>query len=157
MSEFKIIETQEQFDEIVKDRIARAKESAVKEFADYEDIKKANGAYEKQIADLTEQLKKADEGKASIDDEIQALKEKVQQYEMASVKTKVAHEVGLPYELASKLSGDDEDSIREDAKTMAQFVKGQQSAPMGSNEPTKTDADPKQAAFIEMSKKLREE
>lgn len=157
MSEFKIIETQEQFDEIVKDRIARAKESAVKEFADYEDIKQANGNYEKQIADLTEQLKKADEGKATSNDEIQALKDKVQQYEMASVKTKVAHEVGLPYELASKLTGDDEDAIREDAETMVKFVKAQQSAPIGSNEPTKTDADPTDAAYMKLAKQLREE
>ena len=47
----------------------------------------------------------------------------IKSYETNSVKMRIAHENGIPFELASKLSGDDEESIKKDAETMAKFLK----------------------------------
>ena len=153
MTEFKIIETQEQLDEILEERIARAKKSVAKEYADYEDLKKAKSGLEKQVADLTAQAKKRDEQAEENDKTVADLKAKVHEYEMSSAKTKIALEEGLPYELASKLSGEDEDAIRADAQNMAKFVQQKQTAPIGSPEPT-NEGDPKKAAWLELSKDL---
>lgn len=157
MADFKPIETQEQLDAIISDRIARAKKSAAEEYADYNDIKTANAEYEKQIAQLTEQVKgqstQAEETAKIIAD----LEAKVNSYETASVKTRIAHETGLPYELATKLSGETEDDIRADAEKMAKLFKHQPAAPMGDPEPDSGSVDPKKKALFDMAKAIREE
>ena len=67
---------------------------------------------------------------------------KVHNYETASVKTKVALEMGLPYQMASRLAGDDEASIRADAEAMKALI-GQQTprAPLGDPESNNSKAN----------------
>ena len=48
MAEFTPIETQEQLDKIIGERIARAKQSAAEKYADYEDIKAKNAEFLKK-------------------------------------------------------------------------------------------------------------
>lgn len=160
MSDFKIIETQEQLDAIIGERVKRAEkkaeEKAMEKYADYDDMREKISAYEKQIADLGDQLKGNDEKATEYTKQIEELTGKVQRYEMDSVKTKIALETGLPYQLASKLSGDDEDAIRADAKKMAEFV-AKPSAPMGSAEPDRSNEDPKESALIDMARQLGKE
>ena len=141
MSEFKIIETQEQLDAVIGERISRAEkkaaEKAIEKFADYDDVKTKNAEYEKTITELREQLGQKEADAATIAE----LETRVHQYEIGSVKTRIALESGLPYELAEKLSGTTEDEIRADAQTMAKFVVNQR-APIGSNEPDAGTVDP---------------
>lgn len=140
MSEFTPINTQEEFDKAIADRIKRAQEkaleSAKEEYGDYDEIKSKNSEYKAQIEKLTGEMKEQTEKYAGTDKEIADLKEKVQSYETASVKTKIAHEEGLPYELAAKLTGETEEDIRKDAKEMAKFIKTNEAAPMASSEPS---------------------
>lgn len=155
MSEtFKVIETQEQLDAIIKDRVARAESKAAEKYADYDELKASNEEKDKQIADLSDQIKAQAEKATGSDDKIKELESKVHEYETASVKTRVAHEVGLPYELASKLSGDDEDAIRADAKAMVKFVSKPAAAPLGSSEPDNQNVDPEKAAYKKMLNEL---
>lgn len=156
MSEFKVIETQEQLDAIIGERIARAERKAAEKYADYDDMKTATETLNKQIADLTQQLKEKDEAIAGSKTTVEDLQAKVRQYETASVKTKIAHEVGLPYQLADKLSGDDEDAIREDAKKMAEFIK-RPAAPLGGMEPTQDKKDPVATGLMGMAQAIRKE
>lgn len=136
MPEFKPIETQEALDAIIKDRIDRAKKSAADEAAKkYEgylspdEVKK----HTDQITALTDKLK---ESETKISD----LTAKNSAYEIASVKTKIAHEVGLPYELADRLSGTTEEEIRKDADALSKFAMHPQATPSFSSEtpPTAT-------------------
>ncbi len=130
MPEFKPIETQEALDAIIKDRIERAKKSAADETAKkYEgwlspdDVKQ----HTDHIASLTEKLKESDT-------KIADLTARNSAYEIASVKTKVAHEAGLPYELAERLSGSTEEEIRKDAGVLARFAVHPQATPDFSSE-----------------------
>lgn len=139
MSDFTPIETQEQLDKVIGDRIRRAEQKAAEKYADYEDLKTQNAGYVTQISQLQTQLQaqvdKAKESETSIAD----LTAKVHQYETASVKTKVALEMGLPYQMASRLTGDDEKAIRADAEAMKQLIGAQVGpAPLGSTEPSST-------------------
>ena len=142
MSEFKIIETQEQFDAMVKDRITRAERAAAENYSDYDTIKGQNTDLTNQIAQLTEQIKKQTEtinGNKTVVDDLTA---KVQAYETASVKTKIALELGIPYQMAERLAGTDEESIRKDAEAMVKLIGAQKPvAPIGSNEPTITNKE----------------
>ena len=151
--EFKPIETQEQLDAVIGERIARAEKNALKNYADYDDLKKAKADYEQQITELTSQLKAKEELITGTDTTIKELQGKIKQYETASVKTRIAHEVGLPYELADKLSGDDEEAIRADAQKMAAYIKPKNVAPIGGAEPVDS-GDPHKAAMQNLLKNI---
>lgn len=155
MSDFKVIETQEQLDAVIGERIARAEQKAAEKYADYEDIKSSMADKDKQIAELSAQLKENGEKQGAHEEQIKELKSKVHEYEQASVKTRIAHEEGLPYELAARLTGEDEDAIRDDAKAMAKFI-SKPVAPLGSNEPAQdSNSDPVEVAFQNMVRDIR--
>lgn len=149
MSEFKVIETQEQLDKVIGERIRRAEEKAAEKYSDYEAIKTQNEEYVKQIA----QLQEATKGNQGTIDELKA---QVQNYESSSLKTKIALEIGLPYQMAGRLSGSNEEEIRADAETMAKLIGNQKPvAPIGSNEPVVTN--PKDAAWTKLVAELGDE
>lgn len=155
MSDFKAIETQEQLDAIIGERIRRAESKAAEKYADYDSVKHQNDELTAQIADLTKQIKAKDEAISGNKEIVDNLNAKIKDYETRSVKTRIAHEVGLPYQLADKLSGEDEDAIREDAKKMASFIKTP-AAPIGSVEPTHEDSDPVKSDMAALAKQLQE-
>ena len=155
MSDFKAIETQEQLDAIIGERIRRAESKAAEKYADYDSVKHQNDELTAQIADLTKQIKAKDEAISGNKEIVDNLNAKIKDYETRSVKTRIAHEVGLPYQLADKLSGEDEDAIREDAKKMASFIKTP-AAPIGSVEPTHEDEDPVKVEMAALAKQLQE-
>lgn len=125
MAGFEAITTQEQLDAVIKDRLERERKTLTEKYSDYDDLKEKVSDYDKQLS---------------------ALQTKVKGYESDSVKTRIAHETGIPYELASRLTGEDENSIRKDAETVAKLLKtGQQPAPLKSTEPG--DVDGKRAAM----------
>ena len=160
MSEFKVIETQEQLNEIIGDRIRQVRENAEKQaaekYSDYESLKKQNTDFTTQISQLQEQLKKQAETIDGHQTEVSDLKAKVQQYESSSLKTRIALETGLPYQMASRLSGTTEDEIKADAEAMVKLIGAQKPvAPLGSNEPVITD--PKNSAWARMSSALKKE
>lgn len=131
MSEFKPIETQEALDAILKDRLDRQKKSVTDEIKKQyegwispEDAKKSTD----EITALTGKL--SDSEKTIAD-----LTAKNSAYEISSVKMRIAHETGLPYELAERLSGSTEDEIRKDAETLSQFTSQAQATPSFTSEP----------------------
>ena len=153
MSDFKPIETQEQLDALIGDRIAKAKRKAAEEYADYEDIKKRLGEYESQIATLSEQIKVKDEAIGSHDAIVAELNSKVQSYATAAAKMKIAHEFGLPYEFATRIKGETEEDMRADAKALSKFI-SHPSAPYGRSEPDMKGTDPKTNGLMEMARNL---
>lgn len=144
MSEsFKTIETQEQFDAMVKDRLERARESVRKEYQDYESLKeKVNGfqkekeSYETKIASLTKS-----------NEEITG---KYKALETDSLKVKIALENGIPFEMANRLSGTDVASITKDAKLLSGFVSKTHQQPRRNPEAGSSDD-----AYSSMLKKIK--
>lgn len=161
MSEFNVIETQEQLDAIIGERVARAEkkgeEKAAEKYADYDEIKKRLDDQVKEIENLNAQLTAQTESAATSGKELEDLKAKVQRYETDSVKTRIAHEEGLPFEMASRLTGDDEETIREDAKKLVELVgKSKPSAPLGGQEPVVKGND-RDSALREMLTQMKGE
>lgn len=118
MADFKPIETQEELDNIIRERLAREREASNKRFEGFispEDHKKAIAEANKSF----DEYKKAHEGDAKT---IEDLNAKVKTYETASLKSRIAHEVGLGYEWIDRISGDDEESIRKDAESLKTLV-----------------------------------
>ncbi len=137
MSEFKAIETQEQFDAVIGERIKRERETVRKEYAGYlspEDAAKKYAGYlspedvEKKYKDHLSPEKVAE------------LNAKIKGYETDSVKTRIAHENGLSYEAIGFLRGEDEESIRKSAESLKGLIGATNVAPLASTEQTLANA-----------------
>ena len=139
---FKPIETQEELDNIIKERLKRERESTQKKFEGwispedhqkalddankaFDDYKTAHAGDEQTIADLTAKNKA---------------------YETASLKTRIAHEVGLSYEWRDRISGDDEESIRKDAEALKKLV-GSGNAPLNTKSTETSQPDESTLAY----------
>ena len=139
---FKPIETQEELDNIIKERLKRERESTQKKFEGwispedhqkalddankaFDDYKTAHAGDEQTIADLTAKNKA---------------------YETASLKSRIAHEVGLSYEWRDRISGDDEESIRKDAEALKKLV-GSGNAPLNTKSTETSQPDESTLAY----------
>lgn len=158
MAEFTPITTQEQLDALIGDRIKRERETVAKRYADHDELRQKVADYEKQIGELTASAQESAKKYAGYDKTVAELQNKVKGYETASAKTRIAHETGIPFELAHRLSGETEDDIRKDAEVMARFV-GQTTrkpTPMASTEPAGV-GNSNDAAFRNMLQKMKGE
>ena len=118
MDEFTPVTTQEELNAIIKDRLKRERETTEKRFEGFispEDHQKALADASKAFDDY----KKAHEGDEQT---IADLTAKNHAYETASLKSRIAHEVGLSYEWINRINGEDEQSIRADAESIKKLV-----------------------------------
>lgn len=126
MSEFKIIETQEELDKIIAERLKRERSKVENEFN--EKLK----AYETQIQELKSENAevKANLEKASEKDaEIEKLQGQIKGYERSEVQRKIALENKIPYNLAGRIQGDTEEEMLEDAKNLSKYFEKQEVVP----------------------------
>ena len=144
MADFQAITTQEELDSIIKDRLKRDREAQTKKYEGWispEDHKKAVDEANKALDDYMA-------AHAGIEQQIADLKAKNQEYETASLKSRIAHEVKLPYELIDRIRGTDEKSIRADAEALKEFVGSLSTpAPLPPRSTEQTPADAKAAAL----------
>lgn len=132
---FEPITTQEDFqtrvNEIVQERLRREREAANKRYDGWispEDHQRALN----EVAKAFDDYKKAHEGDEQT---IADLTAKNKAYETDSLKNRIAHEVGLSYEWISRISGEDEASIRSDAESLKKLVGSPAPLPMKETEP----------------------
>lgn len=149
MSEFRVIETQEQLDAIMKDRLERKAKEVEKKYEGFlspEQVEAKITEASKQIASLSEQLKEKET-------EISTLNDKTKALEVDAIKIKVVNDLGLPFGLASRLSGTTEEEIKADAESLKTFVAPVKVPPLANPEGEKT-VDPTTSALIAMAKDL---
>ena len=127
MSEtFKAITTQEEFDKAVQARITREQEALAKKYADYDQLKERNGVLETENGTLKATIETTSQNTKNHEKALADLNAKIAGYETASLRTRIALQNGLPLDLAERLVGEDEASIKADAERLASFVGNQQ-------------------------------
>ena len=92
-----------------------------------------------RVNDLSEQINTLSTEKESLQTQLTEKNGQIAKYEIDSVKTKVAREVGLPYGAIEFLQGDSEDDIRQSAEAMKELVGASVSQPSFSAEPNSID------------------
>lgn len=123
MSDFKPIETQEAFDRAVSERIRREQESLTKRYnEELEQLKARNNELETENGALKTTAEESKNAAAEYDQKITELNAKVNGYETANLRTRIAVQNGLPLDLADRLMGDDEASLKADAQRFAGFM-----------------------------------
>jgi len=130
--EFKPINTQEEFNAAIQDRIARAESKVRDEYKDYvkPDTYKDYIAPDKYNDDLNAEKEKVTTAEKDRDD----YKSKYETLQKENMRTRIAIEAGVPLKWADRIKGDTEDEMKKDAKEFAQNRNG---APLGgSGEPS---------------------
>lgn len=133
---FKTIETQEELDGIIRDRLERA-EKKYEGYMSTEDVQKLKDTYEATAKAEAEKY-------TDLEKERDGLLTKVKGYEVGMLKTKVALQNGLPVGATDFLSGETEEELTESAKKLATMFaptvepkkkepEGTPGAPQGSN------------------------
>ena len=158
MAEFKVIETQEELDKIIKARIERAEKAVREQFSDYEQVKESASKADEKIKELTAELEKKQvtiDGNKAIVDELNA---KIAAQELSSMKVSVALEKGLPYQMAERLTGANREEITSDADAMVKLIGNTKKAPpLGSSEPNgASKSDPTATAYKSLLTNLRQ-
>ena len=119
MADFRTIETQEELDRIIGERLEREKSKAEKATeslkTEIESLKKTLSESESKVKTLTE----TQNGHA---DEVAKLTSEIASYKLKAIKHEIAHQNGLPYELADRLTGDTEELLRADAETLKGLI-----------------------------------
>lgn len=132
MSEFKPINTQEEFDAAIKERLSREKAK----YSDYDQLKSRVEELETENVGLKSTIEASNQSKEDSDKQLENLQNKIAGYETASLRTRIALKHGLPYDLADRLQGNDEESFEADAERLAGFIKRTQPvAPVRETEP----------------------
>lgn len=136
---FKTIETQEELDRIIGERIKRERDK----YSDYESLSERVKELEKEKADLlnaidgNSQLLQEKDGVISAKDfELAELQKINDSFKKTQLRTQIAVRNGIPYDLAERLQGDDEESLQADAVRLSALIKPQTIvAPMKDTEP----------------------
>ena len=127
MSDFTVIETQEQFEQAVEERLNAEREK-------YSGYLSPDDVAEKYKDYLSpDEVEKKYIGYISA--EAAAEKDtKIKRYEQQAVRTKVAKELGLSYEAADFIKGDNEEEMKKSAEALKGILGKNQAPPLRSNE-----------------------
>lgn len=135
---FKAIETQEELDRVIGERVAKEKERLERNSpfkAELDQLKTAKADLESQVGTLQSTIEQSKTGQEDYAKQLSDLNSKVAGYETANLRTRIALQNGLPYDLADRLVGEDEESIKADAERLSSFVVKPHSAPLKNVEP----------------------
>lgn len=119
MAEFIEIKTQEEFDKRISERLDREREKIRKEFDGHLSPEEVAKKYEGFMSEKEVQEKY--KGFMS-PDEVAKKDNMIHKYELEAKRTKIAMESGIPFELASKISGETEENMRKDAETLNKVI-----------------------------------
>jgi hypothetical protein len=122
MAEFTPITSQEQFDSMVKERLARNDEKWAKKYEGYISPEDVKSKYDKQIADLTTSLDAAAKKQAAHDKELADRDAQIKTYETRANRARIAHEEGLSYDAIDFLKGDTEAEIKASASALKNLM-----------------------------------
>lgn len=111
--------TQEEFDHFIGERLAKAEAKHTEATAE---LQRRVEALEGEKTELLKTITDNKEKYATYDKTIEELNAKVKGYETDSVKTAIAHELGVPFELKQFLSGDNEEEIRKSAELLSKHT-----------------------------------
>ena len=118
MTEFKVIETQEQLDAIIKSRLDREKAK----YSDYDTLAEKIKNLEAENTNLKQAITDKETSESTTASKIADLEKDVTAWKNKSLKQQIAMKNGLPFDLADRLQGDTEESLNEDAERLASLV-----------------------------------
>ena len=137
MADFKVIETQEDFDKMIQKRLEQKEREVAERYKDYlspEDLATLKADFEGKTKELSDNLKTEKEKLAESDRIIAEYKAKAEATEVKLLKNRIAIEKGIPFELSDRLIGSTEEELIKDAESVSALLNRKAAPPMFSNE-----------------------
>ena len=153
---FKAIETQEELDKIIQKRLAqkdRELAETIKGYLKPEEVEELKADFEKQLLESKQALEDAKAKLKEHDAEVSSLKERAAAAETTLLKSRIAHESGLPFELANRIVGTTEEELKKDAEALKAIITPSRVAPLATwdvkgGAPRITNTDPSMLALL---------
>lgn len=109
---------------------------------DYDELKTNAESLAQQVASLN-----------TVAEEKETLSKQVAAFKQKELKTRIAMEHKIPFELAGRLTGETEDELKADAQSLSQLIVQKPVMPLASTEPPATDAT--EQAYAKMLENLK--
>lgn len=138
MSDFTVIETQEQLDAVIGDRLKRNEEKWQKKYEGYlspDEVLAKTSELEKQLKESTNAFDGLNKKYSEMEKSIADYEGKIKSHEISALKHKIAHDKGLSYDAIDFLQGNDEETITASADKFKSLVGKTHNSPSFSNEP----------------------
>lgn len=163
MAEFTPITSQEQFDEMVKDRLDRQSKKFEAEKAEYvgkyegylsnDDVTSLKSDYEKKIEELNAQIQNGTEENSSFKSQLEEKENALKKAQLDYLKVKVAIENNVPFSFADRLRGETEEELASDALNFSESFKTKTAQPIYQHDDH--DVDGVTQAFKALNPKLK--
>ena len=130
MADFKIIETQEELDQVISSRLERERKSAEKRYEGFEEYRDKAGKYDELVSRdlegtvkrLEGELEEARKRLEASEGESGGYRTRAEAAEKSLMQMKVAGEAGLPMEFATRLAGNTEEEMKKDAEGLSRYI-----------------------------------
>ena len=133
MSDFKIIETQEQFDEIMGKRLGKERDKFQKKL---EEAEKTSSSKIAELQKNLDEMKKMAEEYAKADERISELQNKVKASETHSAKLRAVLTNGLDLSAVEFIKGETAEDIESSAKQLKNLIGVRSGIPKRETKPT---------------------
>lgn len=117
---FTPITSQEQLDEVLRDRLARKEKAVRGEYADYDELKQRLAEYEARDGQGKSELEQMREQVSRLKGDIE---ERDRKAALEATRAKVAKATKLPADVVASLSGTDEETLMAQAEPLAKMLK----------------------------------
>ena len=120
--EFQAITSQEQLDNVIGERLRRQKEQFEEKIKEYESLKEKNSKLQTELDQKNQFIEENKKETSMKTEDYENLEKELSSLKLQQLKQKIAINNGIPLDLANRLSGDNEETLLEDAKTLSQFI-----------------------------------
>lgn len=119
---FTPINTQEEFNQRIQDRLARERATIAKEYeekyGDYDQVKKDRDEFSNQIEGFQKTAKENAEKITGLETQLAEATKKASGLELENLRTQVAIDKGLPMEIRGRLNGATKEELEKDADSL---------------------------------------
>lgn len=153
MGDFKVIETQEEFDKAIQSRLKQKDRELADKYKDYlspDDVTALKADFDKQLQDANKLVKETQDKLSTFDETVSNLTKRAEAAEKQVLKNRVAYENKLPIELSERLIGNTEEELKADAEKLSGIIKPNNAPPLYTGTQTSQSGNTFEAGMAEV-------
>ena len=153
MGDFKVIETQEEFDKAIQSRLKQKDREVADKYKDYlspDDVTALKADFDKQLQDANKLVKETQDKLSTFDETVSNLTKRAEAAEKQVLKNRVAYENKLPIELSERLIGNTEEELKADAEKLSGIIKPNNAPPLYTGTQTSQSGNTLEAGMAEV-------
>ncbi len=153
MGDFKVIETQEEFDKAIQSRLKQKDRELADKYKDYlspDDVTALKADFDKQLQDANKLVKETQDKLSNFDETVSNLTKRAEAAEKQVLKNRVAYENKLPIELSERLIGNTEEELKADAEKLSGIIKPNNAPPLYTGTQTSQSGNTLEAGMAEV-------